>query len=180
MKRRIGIISLPIVPDDPRVRKQGDLLANAGWGAVAIGLSGHRSYLPDWRCVAVDENLAITADAQADCRSPVSALRTPLNEADGQAAPRVAAYLKVAKQAVLLTIKDPAVALWMAPAAAARLSREEHGCAARGLLRAASSILAPGSEFNWKKEGRLLLKACDRALATANRAAVDLSSQLAY
>ncbi len=33
-------------PDDPRVRRQGDLLTEAGWQVVAIGLPGARSSQP--------------------------------------------------------------------------------------------------------------------------------------
>jgi glycosyltransferase involved in cell wall biosynthesis len=124
MKRRIGIISLSVIPDDPRVRKQGDLLANAGWDVVGIGLPGHRSYLPAWRCLAVDENSAVAADVKADFRLRAATLLTALRDAIyGQTAPRLGACLKVAEQGVLLTIKDPVAALWIARVAAARLSR---------------------------------------------------------
>jgi glycosyltransferase involved in cell wall biosynthesis len=158
MKRRIGIISLSIVPDDPRVRKQGDLLANAGWDVVAIGLPGHRSYLPAWRCVAIDNDSAIAGDANYRLRA--SALLTPLKDAmDGQAAPRLAACLKLAKQAVLLMIKDPAAALWMARAAAVRLSRNRAWFRAGRLLRAASSTMAPASadQVYWTLDNRFRL-----------------------
>jgi glycosyltransferase involved in cell wall biosynthesis len=146
MKRRIGIISLSVIPDDPRVRKQGDLLANAGWEVVGIGLPGHRSYLPAWRCVAVDENSAVAADAEADYRLRAAALLTALRDAlYGKTAPRLAACLKVAEQAVLLTIKDPVAALWIARVAAARLSRSRAWLRAARLLRAASGTMTPAS-----------------------------------
>jgi len=51
---RIGILCLSAIPDDPRVRRQGDLMAAAGWDVVAIGLPGHRSSTPDWMCLAID------------------------------------------------------------------------------------------------------------------------------
>jgi glycosyltransferase involved in cell wall biosynthesis len=138
MKRRIGTISLSVIPDDPRVRKQGDLLANAGWDVVAIGLPGHRSYLPAWRCVAVDGDLAIAADPNYRLRA--SALLMALEDAmNGQAAPRLAACLKVAKHCVLLTIKDPAASLWIARVAATRL------CRSLSSLRVATGTVTPAS-----------------------------------
>jgi glycosyltransferase involved in cell wall biosynthesis len=157
MKRRIGIISLSVIPDDPRVRKQGDLLANSGWDVVGIGLPGHRSYLPSWRCVAIEENSAITteaeasrrsdaADAEADYRLRAAALLTALKDAiNGQTAPRLAACLKVVQQALLLTIKDPAAVIWVARVAAARLSWSGAWLRAARLLRTASGTMTPAS-----------------------------------
>jgi Glycosyl transferase 4-like domain len=168
MKRRIGIISLSVIPDDPRVRKQGDLLANAGWYVVAIGLPGHRSYLPAWRCVAIDEDSAIAGDANYRLRA--SALLTPLKDAmDGQAAPRLAACLKIAKQAVLLMIKDPAASLWMARTAAARLSRYLAWLRAGRLLRAASIALAVADQVYWTLDDRF-----EQLYAAARSERVDL------
>jgi glycosyltransferase involved in cell wall biosynthesis len=157
MKRRIGIISLSVIPDDPRVRKQGDLLANAGWDVVGIGLSGHRSYLPPWRCIAIEENSAITADAEADheplaseaeadYRLRAAALLTALKDAIyGQTVPRLAICLKVVQEALLLTIKDPAAALWIARVAVARLSWSGAWLRAARLLRVASGTMTPTS-----------------------------------
>jgi glycosyltransferase involved in cell wall biosynthesis len=51
---RIGIVSLSAIADDPRVRRQGDLLTEAGWNVVAIGLPGARSTPPSWACLTVD------------------------------------------------------------------------------------------------------------------------------
>jgi glycosyltransferase involved in cell wall biosynthesis len=45
---RICIIALSAIADDPRVRRQGDALARAGWEVVAIGLPGARSSPPSW------------------------------------------------------------------------------------------------------------------------------------
>ena len=44
----ICLLSLSCIPDDPRVRRQGDALFGAGWDIVAIGLPGARSERPPW------------------------------------------------------------------------------------------------------------------------------------
>ena len=49
VRRRVGLLCVSAIPDDPRVRRQGDLLTGAGWEVVAIGLPGARSTQPDWR-----------------------------------------------------------------------------------------------------------------------------------
>jgi glycosyltransferase involved in cell wall biosynthesis len=78
---------------------------------------------------------------------------------DGQAAPRLAACLKVVKQAFLLMIKDPAAALWMARAAAVRVWRNRAWLRAGRLLRAASSTMAPASadQVYWTLDNRFSL-----------------------
>ncbi|RYE29959.1 MAG: glycosyltransferase [Hyphomicrobiales bacterium] len=48
---RIGLICFSAIPDDPRVRRQGDLFHGRGWDVVAIGLPGARSRAPEWRCL---------------------------------------------------------------------------------------------------------------------------------
>jgi glycosyltransferase involved in cell wall biosynthesis len=115
MKPRIGIISLSVIPDDPRVRKQGDLLANNGWEVVGIGLPGHRSHLPSWRCVAIDGPSALAAsDGEAAYRLRASSLLTALRDAvHASTASGLAACLKVIWRAVVLTVQDPGAALWM-------------------------------------------------------------------
>lgn len=64
--RRIGLLCLSAIPDDPRVRRQGDLFRAAGWDVVAIGLAGWRSADPAWPCRAVvpegSEALAASPD----------------------------------------------------------------------------------------------------------------------
>jgi glycosyltransferase involved in cell wall biosynthesis len=50
----IGLLSLSAIPDDPRVRRQGDLLHAAGYDVVAVGLPGHHSPEPDWTCLAIE------------------------------------------------------------------------------------------------------------------------------
>lgn len=53
-RKRIGILCLSAIPDDPRVRRQGDLMTEAGWDVVGIGLPGHRSAAPAWTCLAIE------------------------------------------------------------------------------------------------------------------------------
>ncbi|KAB0675910.1 glycosyltransferase [Aureimonas leprariae] len=48
---RVGIVSQSVIADDPRVRRQGDALAKAGWDVVALGMDGATSAAPDWRVV---------------------------------------------------------------------------------------------------------------------------------
>jgi glycosyltransferase involved in cell wall biosynthesis len=57
---RIGLICLSAIPDDPRVRRQGDLFHARGWDVVAVGLSGARSSLPSWPCLAVEGERSVT------------------------------------------------------------------------------------------------------------------------
>lgn len=56
--RRIGLLSVSAIPDDPRVRRQGDLFHARGWDVVAVGLPGGRSPPPQWPCLAIDDNPA--------------------------------------------------------------------------------------------------------------------------
>ncbi|MCB8820167.1 glycosyltransferase [Microvirga rosea] len=46
--RSIGIIAISAIADDPRVRRQGDAFANAGWDITGIGLADARSVAPAW------------------------------------------------------------------------------------------------------------------------------------
>ena len=45
---RIGIVVISAIPDDPRVRRQGDLFAGCGWSVRGFGLAGARSIAPAW------------------------------------------------------------------------------------------------------------------------------------
>jgi glycosyltransferase involved in cell wall biosynthesis len=51
---RAALLSLSPITDDPRVRRQGDALAEHGWHVTAFGLSGGRSAPPGWEIVPVD------------------------------------------------------------------------------------------------------------------------------
>jgi hypothetical protein len=44
----IGLLSNSVIVDDPRIRRQGDAFALAGWQVWAIGLPGGRSGATDW------------------------------------------------------------------------------------------------------------------------------------
>ncbi len=46
--RSICLLSLSCIPDDPRVRRQGDALFGAGWDIVAVGRPGAKSRRPPW------------------------------------------------------------------------------------------------------------------------------------
>src|SRR6516162_10903492 len=48
VRPRICIISMSAIADDPRVRRQGDAFARAGWEVVGVGLPGAQSMPPDW------------------------------------------------------------------------------------------------------------------------------------
>lgn len=48
---RIGLVSVSAIPDDPRVRRQGDLFWARGWDVLGIGLGGARSDAPAWQCL---------------------------------------------------------------------------------------------------------------------------------
>jgi glycosyltransferase involved in cell wall biosynthesis len=45
---RIGILVMSAIPDDPRVRRQGDLFTTAGWSVKGFGIEGARSFAPAW------------------------------------------------------------------------------------------------------------------------------------
>jgi hypothetical protein len=166
MKPRIGIISLSVVPGDPHVRKQGDVLANAGSEVTGIGLSGPHSLLPAWRCLVIDEDTAVGLSGnETALRLHASALLTaPKDVMHGRSPWRLAKHLKVI---CLLTFNDPAAALRTARAAVERFFRVRMWWCAARVLR---NLLPAAREFNRENEGRLLLKACDRAVATADRA----------
>jgi glycosyltransferase involved in cell wall biosynthesis len=48
---RIGLVSVSAIPDDPRVRRQGDLFWARGWDVLGVGLDGARSDAPAWQCL---------------------------------------------------------------------------------------------------------------------------------
>ena len=56
----IGILSLSAIPDDPRVRRQGDLFASRGWTVRAFGLDGAHSAPPAWPCAALPNAGAVS------------------------------------------------------------------------------------------------------------------------
>lgn len=46
---RAVLVSLSAIEDDPRVRRHGDALSEAGWTVTGVGLGGHRSASPAWQ-----------------------------------------------------------------------------------------------------------------------------------
>ena len=148
-KPRIGLVSFSIIPDDPRVRKQGDLLAKRGWDVVGIGLPGHLSPLPQWRCLVVRDDLAPATLADGgDLRIRASRLLTALREAlNAQARPHPSLLWKVLKEAALLVGRDPAAALWVAGPIPRRLLNMIAWLQAGRALRAAGDTVTPEREF---------------------------------
>nr|WP_082009905.1 glycosyltransferase [Methylobacterium sp. ZNC0032] len=55
-KPRIGLICFSAIPDDPRVRRQGDLFHSRGWDVIAVGLPRARSQQPAWPSLAIDSD----------------------------------------------------------------------------------------------------------------------------
>jgi hypothetical protein len=167
MKPRVGIISLSVILDDPHFRKQGGLLANTGSEVIGIGLSGPHSLLPAWRCLVIDEETVVGLSGnETALRLHASALLMALKVMQGRSPWRLARRLKVIWQAILFTFNDPATALRMARATVERFFHVRMWwCTARGLHN-----VLPAARENWENESQLLLKAGDRAVATADRA----------
>lgn len=53
-RKHIGILSLSAIPDDPRVRRQGDAFTYFGCTVTAVGLPGARSAAPSWKVIDVN------------------------------------------------------------------------------------------------------------------------------
>lgn len=94
----VCLLSLSRIPDDPRVRRQGDALFGAGWSVVAIGQPGARSKRPVWPCfdsshpapidVAVVSSTASGSNADAGPVPGVAADETRIGTTVGVAEPR--------------------------------------------------------------------------------------------
>jgi glycosyltransferase involved in cell wall biosynthesis len=72
-KPKICLLALSAIADDPRVRRQGDLFAGAGWQVTAVGLAGGRSPPPVWPILSKPATLSIAhreADAAALAAGP--------------------------------------------------------------------------------------------------------------
>lgn len=54
----IGLLVLAGVADDPRVRRQGDAFAAAGWDVQAFGLPGARASAPGWPVISLSDSEA--------------------------------------------------------------------------------------------------------------------------
>jgi glycosyltransferase involved in cell wall biosynthesis len=67
-QRSVCLLSMSAIPDDPRVRRQGDALFEKGWDVSAVGVPGARSASPNWRSYDT-EHLPAIIDKRADRRS---------------------------------------------------------------------------------------------------------------
>lgn len=75
---RVCLLSLTVIEDDPRVRRQGDALAAAGHDVVALGLPGARSPAPDWPVHHVaGRRRSRTADAALAARALAGSIASP-------------------------------------------------------------------------------------------------------
>ena len=65
-RRRIGLLALTPIADDPRVRRQGDALHAAGYEVAAFGVAGARSQPPPWTIRTVGDYANGARDWGAD------------------------------------------------------------------------------------------------------------------
>lgn len=63
LSRTIYLLADTPIPDDPRVRRLGDLLHNAGWDVTGIGLGGWISPTPAWRVLAPEQERLVAQNA---------------------------------------------------------------------------------------------------------------------
>jgi glycosyltransferase involved in cell wall biosynthesis len=57
-KLRVGLLAMSAIADDPRVRRQGDALLQAGFDVFGVGLAGAKSEPPAWPIHVVGEGVA--------------------------------------------------------------------------------------------------------------------------
>jgi glycosyltransferase involved in cell wall biosynthesis len=93
---KICILSFSTIPDDPRVRRQGDAFFEAGWSVVAIGLPGWRSAPPAWPVYAYNEPIVTSTAGRDPCadtsstseeRVPAAVSTSPVDSVPCLAAP---------------------------------------------------------------------------------------------
>jgi glycosyltransferase involved in cell wall biosynthesis len=72
----ICLLSLSRIADDPRVRRQGDAFARAGWRVVGVGAPGATSDAPAWP-IYVDRIDVIKDGGATGTIDPVAATHTP-------------------------------------------------------------------------------------------------------
>ncbi|MDP3407500.1 glycosyltransferase [Bosea sp. (in: a-proteobacteria)] len=70
LKPFIGLVCLSAIPDDPRVRRQGDLFHGRGWDVSGFGLPGARSPLPAWPCFDIENPGAASPRASGSGPGP--------------------------------------------------------------------------------------------------------------
>ncbi len=51
----VGLLSYSAIADDPRVRRQGDAIRDAGWTPIGFGLAGAKSQQPNWKVVETSD-----------------------------------------------------------------------------------------------------------------------------
>ncbi len=79
---RICLLALSTIVDDPRVRRQGELFASAGWQVIAVGLPGGRSPPPVWPILSKAAKPSVAAN-----KIPALALEQPISLAGSRGAP---------------------------------------------------------------------------------------------
>lgn len=75
LPRHAYLLANAPIPDDPRVRRVGDLLHANGWTVTGIGVGGWRSPPPPWRVLAPEEGGADAPPAPALMLRPGGATR---------------------------------------------------------------------------------------------------------
>lgn len=61
--RMACLLSMSRIPDDPRVRRQGDALAGVGWDVCGVGQPGALSAQPHWPCYDITSPRCSSAEA---------------------------------------------------------------------------------------------------------------------
>ena len=110
----ICLLALSAIPDDPRVRRQGDLFAGAGWNVVGVGLPGGRSEAPNWPILT---EATVPADSSEADRAPD--LQPSANPVVASSAPPSARLAAAARRG----LARPRVAVHNALAGRPRLRR---------------------------------------------------------
>lgn len=115
-KPRIGIISVSAIADDPRVRRQGDLFADAGWEVVAVGLPGANSPAPRWCCLSIAEDPPppIPANSVTDRQLSADLRKAAYKLVGLEERSWLHSGFNLAVEAVSLSIRHPAVAVRLA------------------------------------------------------------------
>jgi glycosyltransferase involved in cell wall biosynthesis len=101
----ICLLALSTIADDPRVRRQGELFASAGWQVIAVGLPGGRSPPPVWPILSKAAKPSVATD-----KVPVPDPGQPTSLAGSRAAPRPA--IGAEERAGWLAAAHNAIVLW--------------------------------------------------------------------
>jgi glycosyltransferase involved in cell wall biosynthesis len=167
--RRIGIISVSIIPDDPRVRKQGELLMRAGWEVVTLGLPGHRSPTPEWRSLFIVEHIpepppppAAPMPADTDNSSAIQPQPGTGVAPEATAGLRARARMgwrTVARKAGARVVRAPRLLLSAATSAAQRFPRPKFDAHTKRTLRIVLRAITPAyaEEIYWTLNSKFTL-----------------------